>query len=312
MVVTRFAPSPTGQLHLGHAFSARAGFDAARQAGGRFLLRIEDIDHTRCRREFESALLDDLRFLGLYWDGEVRRQSEHMGLYASHLSQLEDRGLLYPCFCSRADIVQEIAQAGGAPHDLPTPATSATSATSSTAELGHAEPVPMPLGPRYPGTCRNRSLDERAERIAAGQSYALRLDVERALAAVRDAPGEPLAFYDRRHGRVPAQPELFGDVVLGRKEVRASYHLAVTVDDHLQGVTLVTRGEDLFHATHIHRLLQALFGYAVPEYAHHRLLSAPDGSRLAKRRGATTLRSLRAAGRSAAEIWALVGLPPIF
>lgn len=297
MLVTRFAPSPTGQLHLGHAFSARHGHDAAQAAGadGRFLLRIEDIDTTRCRPELETALIDDLRFLGLRWDGEVRRQSEHLALYAAHLDELSGRGLLYPCFCTRAEIAAEIAQAGGAPHDLPGPDAAG----------------PLAAGPRYPGTCRSRSPAERAQRIAAGQSYALRLDVGRALEQVRAAGSAELAFSERGRGPIAAQPELLGDVVLGRKEVRTSYHLAVTIDDHLQGVTLVTRGEDLFQATHIHRLLQALFGFRTPEYAHHRLLSAPDGSRLAKRRGAPTLRSLREAGQSAAEIWALVGYPPI-
>jgi glutamyl-Q tRNA(Asp) synthetase len=291
-VVTRFAPSPTGYLHLGHAYSARQGFDEARKAGGRFLLRVEDIDFTRCRPEFEAALLDDLHFLGLRWDGAVRRQSEHLSDYSQHLSTLESMGLLYPCFCSRADIAAEIVEAGGAPHDLPGPGQSAK------------EKV-------YPGTCRKRGADERAERMAAGRGYALRLDVERAMQRVRDAGLEPLFFHDRGHGRVSAKPELLGDVVLGRKEIRTSYHLAVTLDDHVQGVTLVTRGEDLFSATHIHRLLQALFAMPPPLYAHHRLLTAPDGSRLAKRSGSPSVRSLREMGKSAAEIWALVGLPPI-
>ncbi len=295
-VVTRFAPSPTGHLHLGHAYSARCGFDAARTTGGRFLLRIEDIDFTRCQRKFESDLLEDLHFLGLCWEAEVRRQSEHLELYAGYLDRLLDLGLLYPCFCSRAEIAAEIAQAGGAPHDLPAPGPTNLS-------LG--------LGPLYPGTCRRRSPAERAERIAAGHGYALRLDVEQAVQHVRRAGSSALDFYDRRYGRVAAKPELLGDVVLGRKEVRTSYHLAVTVDDFLQEVTLVTRGEDLFFATHVHRLLQALFGFTTPEYAHHPLLKAADGERLAKRRGATTLRTLRESGRSADEIWALVGMPPI-
>jgi glutamyl-Q tRNA(Asp) synthetase len=280
-VITRFAPSPTGYLHLGHALSARAGFEAARRAGGRFLLRIEDIDATRCRREFETALQEDLRFLGLRWEGEVRRQSEHLEVYAAYLTRLEERGLLYPCFCSRAEIAAEIAQAGGAPHDLYT-------------------------APIYPGTCRRRDADERARRIAAGHPYALRLDVARA-----EEEAGTLEFYDETHGQVRAEPRLLGDVVLGRKEIRTSYHLAVTVDDHLQGVTLVTRGEDLYMATHIHRLLQALFGFATPRYAHHPLLLSQDGTRLAKRRGAPSLRSLRQAGHSAPEIWAMAGLPAL-
>ncbi len=294
-VVTRFAPSPTGLLHLGHAYSARCGFEAARKAGGRFLLRLEDIDQTRCRREFALALFDDLRFLGLQWDGEVRWQSEHLDVYAAHLEKLSALGLLYPCFCTRAEIAAEVAAAQGAPHDLP---------------LGG---LPAELGAIYPGTCRRRSAAERAERIAAGHGYALRLDVQQALNYVeRVAPNRgPLSFFDHGHGQVFLQPLLLGDVVLGRKEVRTSYHLAVTVDDHLQGVNLVTRGEDLFYATHIHRLLQAVFGYGTPEYAHHRLLTTPDGVRLAKRHGAPTLSSLRKAGHSAAEIWQLVGLAPL-
>lgn len=294
-VVTRFAPSPTGLLHLGHALSARAGFDAARDAGGRFLLRIEDIDSTRCRREFETALVEDLHFLGLRWDGEVRRQSDHLPLYAEHLDRLSARGLLYPCFCTRAEIAAEIAQAGGAPHDLPLPG-----GLPNVSNVSNGAPI-------YPGTCRKRSDEDRAQRIAAGQGYALRLDVARALREV----AEPLYFHDATQGRVRAEPLRLGDVVLGRKEIRTSYHLAVTLDDHLQGVTLVTRGEDLFEATHVHRLLQALFELPVPAYAHHALLQAPDGSRLAKRRGAPSLRSLREAGHSAAEIWALAGLSPV-
>jgi glutamyl-Q tRNA(Asp) synthetase len=308
-VVTRFAPSPTGYLHLGHALSARSGFDAARQAGGRFLLRIEDIDRTRCRPELEAALIEDLQFLGLHFDGEIRRQSEHMDVYDAHLSRLSELGLLYPCFCTRAEIAAEIAQAQGAPHDLPSPPTAG-------GEARRRFPDTAALGAVYPGTCRGRSDSERQARIASGQGYALRLDVRRAREYVRathgpaQAEGE-LYFFDRGYGRVRAEPELLGDVVLGRKEVRTSYHLAVTVDDHLQGITLVTRGEDLFHATHIHRLLQAIFGFAPPEYAHHRLLAGPDGERLAKRRGAPTLRSLRQAGKTAAEIWAMAGLPPV-
>lgn len=299
VTVSRFAPSPTGYLHVGHAYSARVAWAAARDVGGRFLLRIEDIDRTRCRAEFTDALIDDLHFLGLSWDGAVRVQSEHMAQYAQVLDRLQATGLLYPCFCTRATIAAEVSQAGGAPHDLPAPV-----------GAGSTGPAPH-VGPLYPGTCRRLSPEEAAERIAQGSSYALRLHSDRALAVAREIAGRPLSFCDRRYGEVPVHLSHLGDVVLGRKEVRASYHIAVSLDDHLQGVTLVTRGEDLFHATHIHRVLQTLLGWAEPEYAHHLLLRDQHGERLAKRRGSPSLRSLRQAGASAADIWALAGLPPI-
>lgn len=298
--VTRFAPSPTGYLHLGHAYSARFAWAAARASGGRFLLRIEDIDRTRCRPEFTEALIDDLRFLGLSWDGEVRVQSAHRAEYADVLDALQAQALVYPCFCTRAEIASEIRQAETAPHDLPAPEPVSPSGL----------PVPQ-VGRLYPGTCRRLSRDEADARIAHGQSYALRLDSTRALERAQTLASRPLVFYDRRFGEVPVTLSHVGDVVLGRKEVRASYHVAVTLDDHLQGVTLVTRGEDLFHATHIHRVLQTLFGWREPEYAHHPLLTDSHGERLAKRRGSPSLRSLRNEGRSAAEIWALAGLPPL-
>jgi glutamyl-Q tRNA(Asp) synthetase len=298
--VTRFAPSPTGYLHVGHAYSARVAWAAAREAGGRFLLRIEDIDRTRCRAELTDALIDDLRFLGLSWDGEPRVQSRHMAEYAAVLDALQAQGLLYPCFCTRAEIAAEAGQAAGAPHDLPAPPSA----------LSVALPAPQ-VGRLYPGTCRRISTDEAAERIARGAGYALRLHSERALAQARELAGRPLTFRDLRFGEVTVGLAHLGDVVLGRKEVRASYHVAVTLDDHLQGVTRVTRGEDLFHATHIHRVLQTLLGWREPEYAHHPLISDGQGERLAKRRGSPSLRSLRQAGRTAAEIWALAGLPPL-
>jgi len=274
--VTRFAPSPTGYLHLGHAFSALLAWRRAREAGGRFLLRLEDIDATRCRAEFADAALADLAWLGIDWDGAVRRQSAHFADYRRALDRLEAMGLVYPCFCTRAAIQAEIARAGSAPHG--------------------------PEGPLYPGTCRGRGVDERRERIAAGGAFALRLDVGRALAGV----GE-LDWVDEQAGTVRADPASHGDVVLARKEVPTSYHLAVTIDDALQGVTLVTRGEDLFTATHIHRLLQALLGLKVPRYDHHKLLTDAGGRRYAKRDRALTLRALRATGRSPAEVRALAG-----
>lgn len=303
MPITRFAPSPTGFLHIGHAYSARMGFEAARRGDpeGRFLLRIEDIDRTRCRREFETALLEDLAFLGLSWDGPVRRQSEHLADYEAALARLEELGVLYPCFCTRAEIAAEIAQAQGAPHDLP----------AIRQLIGPAAELPSEFLNRYPGTCRARSRSEAAARLSSGANYALRLDVEKALQWVRAQPSGRLVFFEERFGEIEARPELFGDVVLARKDIRTSYHLAVTVDDHLQGVTLITRGEDLYFATHIHRLLQALLGLRTPRYAHHPLLFDKDGQRLAKRHGARSLRDLRGAGLSAAAIWATVGLPPL-
>ena len=274
MIVTRFAPSPTGHLHLGHAHSALFGWHKARDESGRFLLRIEDIDPARCRPEFEAAILDDLAWLGLDWDGPVRRQSEHLADYGTALEKLRGLGLVYPCFCSRKDI----AAAVSAPHG--------------------------PEGPIYPGTCRNLSPDLVRERQERGDPYALRLDVAKA-----SAIAGPLAFEDAREGMVQARPETLGDVVLARRDAPASYHLCVTLDDHLQGVTLVTRGVDLFHATHIHRLLQAILGLNIPTYAHHLLLANAAGERLSKRDGAASLRSLRQIGRLATEVREMAGFP---
>ncbi len=276
MIVTRFAPSPTGLLHLGHAHSALFAYRAAKAATGRFVLRIEDIDAGRSRAEFVAAIEDDLAWLGLDWERPVRRQSAHMDDYRAALDRLGALGLTYPCFCTRADIQAEIARAGGAPQG--------------------------PDGPGYPGTCRAVSGEERSARLAAGAAYAIRLDM--AQAAARTGP---LEWHDRKRGIVEAHPEAFGDVVLARKDTPASYHLAVTVDDALQGVTLVTRGEDLVPATDIHRLLQALLGLPVPDYHHHGLILDAEGRRLAKRDRAATLRDLRAAGRTPAEVRALAG-----
>jgi glutamyl-Q tRNA(Asp) synthetase len=273
--VTRFAPSPTGRLHLGHAYAALFAERAAREAGGRFLLRIEDIDPGRCRAEFEAAIYEDLAWLGLSWETPVRRQSEHMADYAAALERLAAQGLLYPCFCTRRDIQAEIARAGAAPH--------------------------TPDGPRYPGTCRRLSADERRRRQEAGLPFALRLDM-----AAATAVAGPLTWHDGAAGTVTAEPELFGDVVLARKEIPTSYHLAVTVDDR-QGVTLVTRGQDLFAATHVHRLLQALLGFDVPTWHHHGLVRDASGRRVAKRDNPLTLRDLREAGKSPAEVRALAG-----
>jgi len=255
-IITRFAPSPTGYLHLGHAYSA---WMAWRRADV-FRLRLEDIDTTRCRTEYAAAILEDLRWLGLDWNGEVRVQSRHFAEYTVALGRLQERGLLYPCFCTRA----EIALAQSAPHGV--------------------EGV-------YPGTCRTLSPEARAARIAAGAPYALRLDV----AAARRCVGE-LRFFEEGAGWIEAQPERLGDVVLARKDTPSSYHLCVVHDDALQEITRVIRGEDLREATHIHVLLQALLGLPTPVYAHHRLLTDATGRRLAKRDKAATLRDMRAAG----------------
>ncbi|MES2712304.1 MAG: tRNA glutamyl-Q(34) synthetase GluQRS [Pseudomonadota bacterium] len=261
-IVTRFAPSPTGFLHLGHACSALIAWRAARDAGGRFLLRIEDIDTTRCRPEFATAIEEDLAWLGLDWDGEVRVQSHHFTDYAGTLEALRGGGLLYPCFCTRAEI------AAAAPH-----------------------------GPEavYPGTCKHLTQSDAEARIAAGASHAWRLHMDRA------ASGRRLSFCE--HGaRRACDPMLFGDVVLARKDTPASYHLCVTHDDAAQGVTLVTRGEDLLPATAIHRLLQVVMGWPEPAYVHHRLLVDAAGQRLAKRDGAPAIRALREAGLSPAAV----------
>ena len=284
-VTTRFAPSPTGLLHLGHAFSALIAWRRARAAGGRFLLRLEDIDPNRCRPEFAAAIPEDLAWLGLDWNGEIRVQSAHLPEYRATLDALAGQELLYPCFCTRNDIVREVEHAAHAPHGP---------------ESGPSGPDG---GPRYPGTCRGRSADERATRIARGQPHALRLDMARALETV----AAPLTFEEEGEGTIACDPAAFGDVVLARKDAPASYHLCVTHDDALQGVTLVTRGIDLKPATHLHRLLQALMGWPAPRYAHHRLLTDAAGRRLAKRDRAATLRELRASGVTAAEVRERVG-----
>jgi glutamyl-Q tRNA(Asp) synthetase len=272
MIVTRFAPSPTGLLHLGHAFAA---IDAA-EAGERFLLRIEDIDTGRCRPEFETAIFEDLRWLGLRWEEPVLRQSSRFNAYRAALAKLEGEGLLYPCFCTRKEIAEEIARATEAPHG--------------------------PEGPLYPGTCRTLSHDVRKARIASNEQYALRLDGAEAAKCVG-----PLTFIDHRK-QFEVDPLLFGDVVLARKDTPASYHLAVVVDDAYQGVTLVTRGEDLLPATHVQRVLQALLGLPEPNYAHHRLILDQHGKKFSKRDHSVTLRSLRESGVTPGDIRKRLGL----
>lgn len=277
--MTRFAPSPTGHLHLGHALAALVAWDLAARAGGTFLLRIEDIDRTRCRREFEDDLMADLRWLGLDWPEPVRRQSEHLADYAAALDRLRELGVVYPCFCTRGEIEREVRAMVSAPHG--------------------------PEGPLYPGTCRALSGAEREARMAAGAEHAWRLDGTRAAALAG-----PLEWHDRRHGRHQAQPDVLGDVVLARKDIGTSYHLAVVLDDAAQGVSLVTRGEDLLPCTHLHRLLQHLLGLPVPEWAHHPLVCDAAGRRLAKRDHTASLRTLREMGATPAGVrdrlaWAL-------
>ena len=286
-MVTRFAPSPTGYLHLGHAYSARMGFDAARRHGGTFLLRIEDIDQTRCRPEFVDGILEDMHFLGLRFPTPVRKQSDHMADYEAAIQKLLALDVLYPCFCTRAEIAAELQAAQSAPQD-------------------GAQAAPI-----YPGRCRSLVPEEAATRMSQGHNYALRLSTEKTERRLRDLGRWPLDFFDTHHGTVAVSPSLVGDVVLARKEVRTSYHLAVVVDDAIQQVTLVTRGEDLFLSTHVHRQLQALLDLPTPRYAHHPLLRDVDGERLAKRRGSESIRSLRQKGMSADEMWAKIGCEPL-
>lgn len=276
-VVTRFAPSPTGHLHLGHAYSALLAAGTAKQSGGRFLLRIEDIDQGRCRPEFVDAIFEDLAWLGLQWEEPVRTQSAHFDDYARYLSRLTERNLVYPCFCTRKEILAEVERAGAAPHG--------------------------PEGTVYPGICRNLSAGEREARIDSGQPHALRLNMERALAMISQ-----LEWTDIDAGPQTAEPEPFGDIVLARKDTPSSYHLAVSVDDHIQCISLVVRGVDLFEATHVHRLLQELLNLKTPTYRHHGLLTDDSGRRFAKRDKALTIRDLRNAGHSADAVRAMTGI----
>jgi glutamyl-Q tRNA(Asp) synthetase len=277
--VTRFAPSPTGWLHLGHAFAALSAHDEAQRSGGRFLLRLEDIDTTRSRPEYEQAIYKDLHWLALGWEEPVRRQSSHFEEYRLALRKLETLGLLYPCFCTRKEIQEEIARAGQAPHG--------------------------PDGPVYPGICKRLAEDEVAHRIASGRDYAMRLDLDKALSLA----GRNLVWRDLSHGQFNADPTPLGDVVLARKDTPTSYHLAVVVDDAAQGITLVTRGEDLLPATHLHRVLQQLLELPVPLWKHHRLITDAEGHRLAKRDNAKALRTLREQGWTAQRVRDELGFP---
>jgi glutamyl-Q tRNA(Asp) synthetase len=285
--VFRFAPSPNGYLHLGHALSALINADMARDCGGCLLLRIEDIDQTRCRPHYETAIYEDLTWLGLRWEEPVRRQSEHYDDYRAALARLESDGLVYPGFETRAEIATLVAEGE---REGPWP----------------RDPDGAPL---YPSTARTMSDAERRRRINAGEPYALRLDMA---AALRRAG--PLTWHEDGEGpmgetgSVATDPAAWGDVIVARKETPTSYHLAVVVDDAAQGVTEVVRGQDLFYATAVHRLLQALLGLSVPRYRHHRLILDADGRKLSKSTAATGLRELRAAGASPTNIRRLVGL----
>lgn len=283
--IFRFAPSPNGPLHLGHALSALVGFDMARRMDGRFLVRIEDIDVERTREQHVAAIFEDLAWLGITWEEPVLRQSQHFDVYAQAAQWLEAQGLLYPCFATRTEIAE--AAAGGA-----------------------LDPDGALI---YPGLHKSLSKDEIEARIGKGEPYALRIDMERALQAVAARlEGRPLTFTELDETGAPsiveAHPERWGDTVILRKDVPASYHLAVVVDDARQGVTHVTRGRDLYHATDMHRLLQVLLGLPEPLYHHHRLLTDAGGRKLAKSAGDSGLASLRAAGVSPQEVRSRVNL----
>jgi len=285
--ILRFAPSPNGHLHLGHAYSALLNHDMARDLGGRLLLRIEDIDVSRCRPEYEAAIYQDLAWLGISWDTSVRRQSEQFDDYRAALAKLEAQGLIYPSFESRSEIAALVAardRQGRWPRD----------------------PDGVPL---YPGDARQLPAAERERRRRAGEPYALRLALDAAIARAGVLTWtETGSGPQGQTGVVEAAPQMWGDVVLARKEVPASYHLAAAVDDALQGVTDVVRGQDLFWATGIHRLLQVLLGLPQPVYHHHKLILDVDGRKLSKSTQATSLRELRAAGATAVDVRRMVGL----
>jgi glutamyl-Q tRNA(Asp) synthetase len=286
--VFRFAPSPNGYLHLGHAFSALLNFDLARASGGRLLLRIEDIDPTRCRPKYEEAIYQDLAWLGISWETPVRRQSEHLGAYREALDRLAAQGLIYPGFESRTDIAKLVRQR----------------------EAQGPWPRDPDGAPLYPGEAKLLSEDARAALVETGMPYALRLDMSAAIARAGELSWvECGEGPNGETGRLVAAPQVWGDVVLARKETPTSYHLSVVVDDALQGMTDVVRGADLFHATSVHRLLQRLLGLPEPVYRHHRLICDEAGHKLAKSTRSTALRELRAQGATAADIRRLIGPP---
>lgn len=270
--VTRFAPSPSGRLHKGHAYSALMAYRAAQENGGRFLLRIEDIDTTRCRPEYTDGIYEDLTWLGLAWELPVRVQSQHFSDYKAAMTQLKAMGLVYPCFCTRRDIQAEIANAERAPHG--------------------------PDGPVYPRLCHGKNVAEQKSLIASGKAHAWRLDLPKALEHIGGTP----VWHDEIKGDITATPEGLGDVVLARKDTPTSYHLSVVIDDTLQGITHVVRGQDLYHTTHVHVVLQRLLGLPSPIYHHHRLLLDAKGERFAKRNKSATLQALRKSGVSAEQL----------
>lgn len=285
--VFRFAPSPNGYLHLGHALSAILNFEAARDSGGRFLLRIEDIDRTRCRPGYEAAIYEDLAWLGLEWERPVRRQSEHFDAYSAAVRRLQDMSLIYPAFESRSELARLAAGSNGVG--------------------GLRDPDGAPL---YRGDAKKLTAAERQRLLTSGARYAFRLDMAAALARL----WSPLSWSEQgrgpagESGMIVARPEAWGDVVLARKETPTSYHLSVVIDDALQGVSHVIRGEDLFWSTSVHRVLQGLLGLAVPVYRHHRLIRDEHGRKLAKSTSSTALRELRAQGVSPAKVRTVLGL----
>lgn len=284
---TRFAPSPSGLLHLGHACSALLAYDFASRNGGSFVLRIEDIDVSRCRTEFDDAILEDLAWLGLDWEEPVRRQAEHFEDYGQVVGKLEDMGLTYPCFCTRKEIAAEIERAVTAPHG--------------------------PDGAHYPGTCRALTGEERKKKLGAGALFVTRLDAGKAAARLEKTASLPLHFEELLSlasdevFKVEVDPLLFGDIVLARKDIPTSYHVSVVFDDHLQRISHVIRGEDLREATHVHRVLQELLGIEPPTYFHHPLIRDETGRRLAKRDKAMTLRALKETGATPKDIRARSG-----
>ena len=275
MIRTRFAPSPTGRLHLGHVFAAKVARDFARAHGGEFLLRFEDIDVTRVRPEFYEGIEEDLRWLGLDWDGPALRQTDRLAAYDAALQTLRELGAVYPCFCTRREIEDELARMTGAPHG--------------------------PEGPHYPGTCRRLSPVECEAKLASGIPFSWRFDAIRAGESVG-----ALTFTDLRFGQLPVDPGVLGDVILARKDIGTSYHLAVVTDDAFQQITHVTRGEDLLASTHIHRVLQTLLGFPEPVYWHHELILDETGKRLAKRHDSLSIRTLRESGKSPADVLTLL------
>ncbi|MGO4624874.1 tRNA glutamyl-Q(34) synthetase GluQRS [Ensifer sp. 2YAB10] len=286
--VFRFAPSPNGLLHLGHALSAVLNHDMAKAENGRFLLRIEDIDQTRCRPEFEAAIYEDLAWLGLDWERPVRRQSAHLDAYASALERLHRLGVVYPSVMTRGEIKAAVAQAEADGRTWP------------------RDPDGSPL---YPGRERTYSISERTALLDGGKAYAWRLDMQKAISLFGSAPltwNENGAGPTGETGTIVADPAAWGDVILSRSDAPSSYHLSVVVDDALQGVTQVVRGRDLYHATSVHRLLQRLLDLPEPLYHHHRLILGPDGRKLSKSNQDTGIAAFRAAGRTPQEVRALI------